>query len=182
LTKKFYRLNQYITAPTVRVVDEQGKQIGILPISEALKKAAELNADLVEVAPSANPPVCKIIDFKKFKYLEAKKHQEEKRKSKKVEIKEVRLTPFIAKNDFDFRIKRAEEFLKEGNKVKISVKFHGRQLTRKEFGYELIAKAKEKLAFCSKLEGEPKFVGNQLEMLLSPLKEQKHEQNQNENK
>jgi len=183
LTKKFYRLNQYITAPNVRVVDERGEQIGILPISEALKKARDLNVDLVEVAPSANPPVCKIIDFKKFKYLEAKKHQEEKRKSKKVEIKEVRLTPFIAKNDFDFRIKKAEEFLKEGNKVKITVKFHGRQLTRKEFGYKLIAKAKERLAFCSKLEVEPKFVGNQLEMLLSPIKEQKkHEQNQNEDK
>jgi translation initiation factor IF-3 len=181
LTKKFYRLNQYITAPTVRVVDEQGKQIGILPISEALKKAKELKADLVEVAPDANPPVCKIIDFKKFKYLEAKKHQEEKRKSKKVEIKEIRLTPFIAKNDFDFRIKRAEEFLKEGNKVKISVKFHGRQLTRKEFGYELIAKAKENLSPHAQVETEPKFVGNQLEVLLSPIQRGKNARQKNEN-
>ena len=181
MPKKFYRLNQYITAPTVRVVDEQGKQIGILPISEALKKAAELNADLVEVAPAANPPVCKIIDFKKFKYLEAKKHQEEKRKSKKVEIKEVRLTPFIAKNDFDFRIKRAEEFLKEGNKVKITVRFRGRQMAKKEFGYELIARAKENLAPYSGAEEEPKFFGNQLEILLSPLGRSKNEQSKDEN-
>jgi len=181
LTKKFYRLNQYITASTVRVVDEQGKQIGILPISEALKKAKELNVDLVEVAPDANPPVCKIIDFKKFKYLEAKKHQEEKRKSKKVEIKEIRLTPFMAKNDFAFRLRRAEEFLKEGNKIKITVRFHGRQMEKKEFGYELIARAKENLSPYAQVETEPKFVGNQLEILLSPIQGGKNAQQKNEN-
>ena len=181
MTKKFYRLNQYITASTVRVVDEQGKQIGILPISEALKKAKELNVDLVEVAPDANPPVCKIIDFKKFKYLEAKKHQEEKRKSKKVEIKEIRLTPFMAKNDFAFRLRRAEEFLKEGNKIKITVRFHGRQMEKKEFGYELIARAKENLSPYAQVETEPKFVGNQLEILLSPIQGGKNAQQKNEN-
>lgn len=170
MTKKFYRLNQYIAAPRVRVVDEQGKQIGVLPIAEAIKKARELKADLVEVAPNANPPVCKIIDFKKFKYLEAKKHQKEKKQSKKVEIKEIRLTPFIAKNDFDFRIRRAEEFLKEGNKVKITVRFHGRQMAKKEFGYEIIARAKENLNPYAQAEGEPKFLGNQLEILLVPIR------------
>jgi len=181
LTKKFYRLNQYITAPTVRVVDEQGKQIGVLLISEALKKAKELNADLVEVAPNANPPVCKIVDFKKFKYLEAKKQQKEKKQSKKVEIKEIRLTPFIAKNDFSFRIRRAEKFLKEGNKVRVTVRFHGRQIARKGFGYELISKAKESLSHYAKEEGKPKFIGNQLEILLSPIMGGKNEQKEDKN-
>lgn len=178
MTKKFYRLNQYITAPQVRVVDEEGKQIGIFPIDEAIQKAKEAGADLVEVAPNANPPVCKIIDFKKFKYLEAKKQQKEKKKSKKGEIKEVRLTPFIAKNDFNFRIKKAQDFLKEGNKVKISVKFLGRQMAKKEFGYELLKNAWESLKSWAKVEGEPRFIGNQLEMLLSPLPE-KNEKGKN---
>jgi len=181
LTKKFYRLNQYITAPKVRVVDERGKQIGIFPKDLAIKKAQEAKADLVEVAPNAKPPVCKIIDFKKFKYLEAKKQQKEKKKSKKVEIKEVRLTPFMAKNDFAFRLRRAEEFLKEGNKIKITVRFHGRQMEKKEFGYELIAKAKENLSPYAQIETEPKFVGNQLEILLSPIQGGKNAQQKNEN-
>jgi len=150
-------------------VDEQGKQIGILPISEALKKAKELNADLVEVASSANPPVCKIIDFKKFKYLEAKKQQKEKKLSKKIKTKEIRLTPFIAQHDFDFRIKRAEKFLAKGHKVKITVRFHGRQIEKKSFGYALIDKAKELLAHCAKPEGEQKFSGNQLEIIFTSL-------------
>lgn len=174
MTKKFYRLNQYITAPKVRVVDEQGKQIGIFPKALAIEKARESKADLVEVAPKAKPPVCKIIDFKKFKYLEAKKYQEEKKKSKRVEIKEIRLTPFMAENDFNFRVKRAMQFLKNGHKVKIAVRFKGRQMEKKDFGYELIRRAIEKLSPYSEAEMEAKFVGIQLETLLVPIKEGSH--------
>lgn len=168
MTKKFYRINQYIKAEKVRTIDAAGKQIGILSLEEALKKARESNCDLVEVAQNATPPVCKIINFKKFKYLEAKKEQEGKKKSKRVELKEIRLTPFIAENDFNFRIKRAEKFLKGGDKVKISVKFHGRQMGKKDFGYELIKKAIARLEDISKVNGEPKFVGNCLGTLLVP--------------
>lgn len=168
MTKKFYRLNQYITADKVRVVDERGKQVGILPLQEALNKARELRQDLVEVASKAQPPVCKIIDFKKFKYLEAKKLQEEKKKNKASELKEVRLTPFIAENDFNFRVKKAEEFLKDGDKVKVTVFFKGREITKKEFGFELIKKAVERLNPFSKVEIAPKFMGRQLEIVLTP--------------
>ena len=104
---KFYRINQYIKAEKVRVVDEKGKQIGVMSLQEALQKAEELKVDLVEVAPKAKPPVCKIIDFKKFKYLEAKREQEEKKKIKKTELKGIRLTMFIAENDLNFRLKHA---------------------------------------------------------------------------
>lgn len=174
MVKKFYRINQYITAKEVRTVDEGGKQIGVLALAEALTKAREKGLDLVEVAPEAKPPVCKVIDFKKFKYLEAKKQQESKKKTKKVEIKEVRLAPFIAVNDLNFLLRRAQKFLAEGNKVKISVRFHGRQMTKKNFGYELIKKAVANLSESAQTEGEPKFMGRQLEVILVPIKKNKN--------
>lgn len=168
--RKFYRINQYIRADRVRVVDEEGKQVGILPLREALEKAQKIGLDLVEIAPTASPPVCKIIDFKKFKYLESKKAREARKKAKKGEVKEIRLSPFIAKKDLEFRLGRAEEFLKEGDKVKVTVRFFGRQITRKEFGYELLKKFIKDLSYLSTIEQEPRFVGRQLVMLLSPAK------------
>ena len=170
LTKKFYRINQYIQAEKVRVVDEKGKQTGVLALSEALQQAQQKGLDLVEVAPKAQPPVCKIIDFKKFKYLEAKKRQQEKKKSKKFELKEIRLSPFMAQNDFDYKIKRAGKFLKEGHKVKIHLLFRGRQITKKNFGYEVFKKATEHLKAIAKVEFEPKMAGRRLEMTLAPIK------------
>lgn len=168
MSKKFYRINHYIQAREVRVVDEKGKQIGVMPISQALKQAQEKGVDLVEVAPKAQPPVCKIIDFRKFKYLESKREQEEKKKAKKVEIKEIHLTPFIAANDFNFRMERAEKFLKDGDKVKIAVRFRGRERDKKDFGYRLIEQALEKLKTSSEIDLGPKFMGNRLELVLRP--------------
>jgi len=182
LEKKFYRINQYIQAKEIRVVDDEGKQIGVMPLEKALKQAQEKGLDLVEVAPSAKPPVCKIIDFKKFKFLESKKEQKDKKKSKKVDVKVVQLSPFIAENDLNFRLNRAEEFLKEGNKVKIAVVFKGRQITKKDFGYKLIEKAVEKLKPFSEVDFEPKFAGRRLEMTLKPTKGGKNDQTKNENK
>lgn len=170
LAKKFYRINQYIQAKEVRVVDEKGKQIGVFPIEKALAQAQNRGLDLVEIAPATKPPVCKIIDFKKFKFLESRKEQKNKKKSKKTEIKEVQLSPFIAENDLNFRLKRAEEFLKEGNKVKIAVVFRGREITKKDFGYRLIEKSLAKLKSYSEIDFEPKFIGSRLEMTLRPVK------------
>lgn len=167
---KFYRVNQYIKAEKVRVCDETGRQIGIMNFQEALQKAEELKLDLVEVAPKALPPVCRIIDFKKFKYLEAKKEQEEKKKIKKSELKEIRLTLFMAENDLNFRLKHAEEFIKEGHKVKISLRLKGRQITKKDLGYQLMQKVLAKINPYAKVEVEPKFFGNQLEAVIIPFK------------
>lgn len=182
LAKKFYRINQYIQAAEVRVVDEKGKQIGVMPITKALKQAQEKGLDLVEVAPKAQPPVCKIIDFKKFKFLQSKKKQEERKKSKKVALKEIWLTPFIAENDFNFRLERAVGFLKQGDRVKLVVRFRGREMTKKEFGYELLKRATERLKSFSKIEIEPKFVGRQLGMVFTPLKGGKSGQEKIKNK
>lgn len=168
--RTFYRLNHYIQAQEVRVVDEKGKQIGVMPTNEALRQAQEKGLDLVEVASNAKPPVCKIIDFRKFRYLESKKSQEEKKRSKKVELKEIRLTPFMADGDFNFRIQRAEEFLKEGHRAKLVVKFKGRQIAKKEFGYKILKKGLERLNPYSVAEREPRFIGRRLELTLLPIK------------
>ncbi|MFC1727208.1 translation initiation factor IF-3 [Patescibacteria group bacterium] len=174
--RTFYRINHFIQAGEVRVVDEDGKQVGLMPLSQALGKAREKGLDLVEVAPKAKPPVCKIINFKKFKYLESKKRQAEKKKLKKIELKEIRLTPFIAENDLKFRLEKARKFLKEGDRAKISIFFRGREMTKKEFGYQLIKKSLEKLEDCAKVEVEPKFIGRRLQIILSPIKKEKNEQ------
>lgn len=137
---KHYRLNYQITSPQLRLLDEDGKQIGVVSKLEALQRAKELNIDVVEVAAKANPPVAKLIDFKKFKYQEAKKEREAKKSQKNVGVKEIRLRPFIGQHDFDTRIAKAQEFLKEGNQVKIVVFFRGREITRKEFGFEVMKK------------------------------------------
>lgn len=126
--------------------------------------------DLVEVAPNAKPPVCKIIDFKKFRYQEAKKEQAGRKKGKIKGSKEIRFTPFIAQNDYKIRVQRAKEFLTEGHKVKLVVKFVGRQITRKQFGFDLLKKAQEELKEVSKVESEPKFQGKLLMMVLTPTK------------
>jgi len=166
----FYRINQYIQAKEVRVVDEEGKQIGIMPVFKAIQLAREKGLDLVEVAAKAVPPVCKIIDFKKFKYLEAKKEREEKKGQKGGEIKEIMLSPFIAQNDLNTRIRKIEEFLKEGNKVKLRVRFTGRELTKKEFGYKIIEQVLSSLGEKATKEGEAKFVGREIFLIISPKK------------
>jgi translation initiation factor IF-3 len=156
------------------VVDEKGKQIGVIPTQEALFKARQKGLDLVEVAPEAKPPVCKLIDFKKFKYQESKKLRTGK-KRKRQDLKEIRFTPFIAPKDFEVRLNRAKEFLSEGHKIRLTVKFVGRQITRKQFGYDLLSKASKTLGEISKVESEPKFQGRLLMMVLKPSKQFKKE-------
>lgn len=166
---KHYRLNYQITSPTVRLLDEEGKQIGIVTKLEALQKAKELNLDVVEIAPSAKPPVAKLIDYKKFKYQEAKKDRENRKSQKNVGVKEIRLRPFIGQHDFDTRLKRAKEFLGHGNQVKLSLFFRGREITRKEFGFDVMKR------FIASLESarvvrEPKLEGKLLVAMVVPDK------------
>ncbi len=151
-------------------MDEKGKQVGLLTRQEALKKAFDLGLDLVEIAPNAKPPVAKLIDFKKFKYLEAKREQQIKKKAKEVEVKEIHLRPFIGEHDFEFRRNQAEEFLKSGDRVKIVVKFQGREFAKKEFGFKVINRFIEELALVAKPESAPRFEGRVLALLLTPVK------------
>jgi translation initiation factor IF-3 len=121
-------------------LDESGKQIGIVTKEEALRYGREKGIDVVEIAPQAQPPVAKLIDFKKFKYLEAKKLREEKKKQKHIEIKEIRLRPFIGEHDLQVRVRQAQEFLTDGDQIKISLPFRGREITRQEFGRTVVDK------------------------------------------
>lgn len=179
-TKKYYKINQYITAPEVRLIDEDAKQIGIMPIAEARAKASETGLDLVEIASQAKPPVIKLIEFTKFKYQESKKLKAEKRGIKGGDTKEIQMTPFISDNDYDTGIKKAEKFLATGNKVKLSIKFQGRQIQRKEFGYNLVAKFQADLKDFGTPEGESKLLGKRLLSTISPAKKKPVNQNHEE--
>ncbi len=172
--EKRYRINGRIFASPLRVLDAEGKQIGVLTKFEALKLAEEQELDLVEVAPLAKPPVAKIIDFNKFQYQLAKKKQEEKKKAKTSETKEIRLGPFMSDNDLQVMIRRGREFLEDGDKIRLVVKFRGRQITRSEFGRQVIGKVVEALKDISKIDRDPHFEGRQMVALLSVEKGKKH--------
>lgn len=170
---KFYQTNQFIRSEQLRVVDETGKQVGVMSKDEALNEARSRGVDLVEIAPMAKPPVAKMIDFKKFKYLEAKKEREGNKKSGKVELKEIRFTPFIAQGDFDSRIEKIKEILADSNRVKIVIKFVGRQITHVEFGHDLVKRIIADLEGAAQPDGEPKLQGKQLFLILNPSKKAK---------
>lgn len=163
--RKFYRLNYQIAAPQLRLLDEDGKQIGVVTKLEALQKAKELGIDVVEIAPNAKPPVAKLIDFKKFKYQEAKKEREAKKSQKNVGVKEIRLRPFIAEHDFATRLEKAREFLGDGNQLKLRLTFKGREITKKEFGFAVIRRFIEALDGI-KVVREPKMIGRAVEAMV----------------
>ncbi|MCL4353394.1 translation initiation factor IF-3 [Patescibacteria group bacterium] len=173
--RRFYRTNAHIFAFQLRVLDSEGKQIGVLPKAEALKLAQEQGLDLVEIAPQAKPPVAKIIDFNKFLYQEEKKKKEEKKKAKVSETKEVRLGPFMGDNDLTVMTRRAKEFLQSGDKVKLVVFFSGRQITHPEFGHQVLDKVINELSQISKVERERHLEGRKLITIISPDK--KHSEN-----
>ena len=179
-TRRFYRINERIFASTLRVLDADGKQIGVLSRFEALAKAKEMGVDLVEIAPMASPPVVKIIDFKKFLYQESKKKNEEKKRSKVSETKEIRLGPFMNDHDLRTMIRRGTEFLEDNDKVRLIVKFMGRQIAHPEFGKAIMQKVINALSGMSKLERDPHFEGKQLIAILSPEKKKNYEKENKE--
>jgi len=174
--KLFWRVNDNIHAPNVRVIDEKGNQLGILTLISALKKAKDLNLDLVEIAPLAKPPVVKIIEFGKFKYQEEKKQRREKKGAKGGDIKEIRFSPFIGKADYSTRIERIKEFLEDKNKVRVVVKFKGREMGSKQFGYDLLKRVLGEFEGRISIDMEPKFLGRHLVMVISPLMQGKRQE------
>lgn len=175
----YYRLNYQIQAPEIRVLDEEGKQLGLMTVAEAIEKAKQAGLDLVEVAPKAKPPVCKVIDFKKFQYIETKRLKGATKKSKQGELKEVRVTPFIATGDLENRLNKAITFLKHKHQVKITVRFKGRQMGKRDFGNKLMDYFVENLAEYAKIHQEPKFAGRQLSMIVIPDEKKKSKQTKN---
>lgn len=153
----------------MRVIDPEGNQIGILSRDEALQKAQELGLDLVEIAANANPPVVKIVDFQKYKYQERKKEQAAKRNAREIELKEVWLSPRIAGHDLEVRMRQAEGFLDKGNKVKVTVKFRGREMAHPETGHRILDQALQFFGSKIKVEREARFEGRSLSVIIGKL-------------
>jgi translation initiation factor IF-3 len=166
---KYYRINQNIRYPEVRVIDEDNKQLGIMPTKEALDRAVALGLDLVEITEKATPPIVKIIEFQKYKYQEDKKDKAGSNKGGQ-ETKEIRLKPFMQDNDLGVKVRQAEKFLKAGDRVKLVVKFQGRQITKKEFGEKVMNQAIAGLAEVSTVAEAPKFLGKLLIAQVKPKK------------
>jgi translation initiation factor IF-3 len=167
------RINREIRAREVRVIDPEGKQLGILPVAEALRMAANVELDLVEVSSKSEPPVCRIMDYGKFKYQQSKKAHEAKKKQAVVHIKEVKMRPKTEEHDFQFKVKHIERFLKEGDKIKVTVVFRGRELAFPDHGRNMLNRIQELVKEWGKVEQNPKFEGRNFVMILTPLQAQK---------
>lgn len=168
ISDKNLRINQAIRAKEVRVIDDTGKQIGVMTVPEALRLAQEKNLDLVEVAPTAQPPVCRIIDFGKFMYERTKKEREAKKGQKSIEIKELRIRPKTNWYHTGFKLKRVREFLKAGNKIRVRVIFRAREITHTTIGRDILEKVAMELADAATVEQAPQMDGKSLVMLLAP--------------
>jgi len=165
---KFPAANNRIKAEKVRVVDDKGEMLGVLSREDAIAKAKSAGLDLVEVSPNAEPPVCKIIDFGKYKYELQKRAAEAKKKQKTVDIKEIKIRPNIGDNDYQIKLRAAIKFLKEGNKVKVSMRFRGREIAKQEIARDMFLRVREDTEEFAKIEVEPKMEMRQLLMILAP--------------
>ena len=163
------RYNNRINSPEVQVISSGGENLGILNTNQAIAMAKEEGLDLIEIAPNAKPPVCKIIDMGKFKYDAQKKANKAKKKQKIVLLKEIKLRPVTETHDYDFKVKNAKKFITKGDKVKFTIKFKGRELQHSHLGNELMNKIKEDMKDVGKVEMDPKFEGKQMTMVIQPL-------------
>ena len=162
------RINEQIKVPEVRLIGPDGQQIGVLPIREALAFAAEAHLDLVEVAPQAAPPVCRVMDYGKFKYQQSKKQQEARRRQTTIQVKEIKVRPKIEEHDMAFKLRNTRRFLEDGDKVKISVIFRGREIAHTDRGFKLLAQMTESLADVGTVEQNPRLEGRNLSMIVTP--------------
>jgi len=162
------RINEEIGVMRVRLVDERGNMVGVVGRSEALQMAADAGLDLVEIAPNADPPVCKILDYGKFKYEEQKKKNEARKKQKIIEVKEIKLRPSIDDHDYQVKMRSMNKFIEEGDKVKVTMRFRGRELAHQELGWQVLQRVKADVEPISKVESEPRMEGRQMVMVLAP--------------
>jgi translation initiation factor IF-3 len=165
---KEIRINENIRVREVRVVSPEGEQLGILPIAQALEQARLRDLDLVEVAPEATPPVCRIMDFGKYKYLQARRQKEARKKQTTIQVKEVKIGPKTDAHDFDFKAKHVRRFLQDGNKAKVTVRFKGREMAHTELGWKMLTRMAQAVADIAVIENDPRMEGRMLSMTLSP--------------
>ncbi|MCG8525793.1 MAG: translation initiation factor IF-3 [Opitutales bacterium] len=174
-SKNYIRKNERIRAPEIRVIDPEGKQLGVMQPKKALMIAKELGLDLVEVSPTARPPVCRILDFGKYLYEQSKKQKESKSSSSSQKVKEIKLRVGIDTHDYMTKIRRAEDFLDKGNKLKITLQFRGREMEHKDLGIAKVKQSIEDLSHVGSADADPKLVGRNVSALMSPLPEAKRE-------
>ena len=162
------RINKLIRASEIRLIAEDGQQVGVMPTKDALAMAAEAHLDLVEMAPQANPPVCRIMDYGKFKYQQSKKQQEARRRQTTIQVKEVKVRPKIEEHDMAFKLKHIRRFLADRDKVKVTMIFRGREMAHQDRGYAILKQMAEALVDVALVEQEPKHEGRTLFMIMAP--------------
>ena len=163
-----HQINEEITDKEIRLIGNEGEQLGIMSAAEALRIATERELDLVKIAPGSNPPVCKIMDYGKYRFEQAKKEKDAKKNQRVIEIKEIRMSPGIGDNDFNTKLKNGQKFLNDGNRVKVSVRFRGREMAHTNIGEVLLRNFAEKCADIANLDKAPKLEGRNMSMFLSP--------------
>ena len=162
------QVNDQIRAREVRVIDSEGNQLGIMSLKEALRSAQEAKLDLVKIVPNANPPVCKLMDYGKYKYEQSKREKEAKKKQKVINVKEIRMNPNIDDHDLQVRARNAIRFLEDGDKVKVSIKFRGREITHTKLGEEVLGRMAEATKDVGIVEKKPRVEGRNMVMIISP--------------
>mgnify|MGYP000970699400 FL=1 len=168
--QKTQRINEEITAPEIRLIGVDGEALGIMSVRQALYLAEEVGIDLVEIAPLAQPPVCRIMDYGKFKYQEQKRQHEQKLKQKQIQVKEVKLRPGTDENDYQIKLRNMVRFLQDGDKVKATLRFRGREMAHQDIGMRQIERIKVDLQDYASVEQMPKMEGRQMVMILAPLR------------
>ena len=162
------RYNEFITVPKVRVIDDEGENLGVMYTQEAIERAYEIGLDLVEVSPTADPPVCKFLDIGKYKYEAQKKANLARKTQRTQEIKEIKMRPNIDDHDYDTKMKKVHDFIGEGDKVKITLRFRGRELSHQQLGMQLLQRVAENVGEIAKVEAYPRMEGRQMLMVLAP--------------
>ena len=162
------KINEAIRVKDVRLIDETGQNVGVVPTADALARAVLAGLDLVEVSPEADPPVCKILDYGKYKYQAQKKAAEARKHRKIVEIKEIKMRPAIDDHDYDVKMRSIKRFFEEGDKVKVTLRFRGREMAHQSIGMDVLRRVKADVELISKVESEPRFEGKQMVMVLAP--------------
>lgn len=163
-----HQVNEAIRAREVRLIGPNGDQVGVVPLKEALRMAQEANLDLVNVAPQAKPPVCRIMDYGKFRYEQSKREKEARKKQKTIQVKEVRLSPSIEEHDLQTKLRNVKKFLQSGDKVKLTIRFRGREITHQEIGLGILNRMAKEVEDLAQVERQPKLEGRQMIMILSP--------------
>ena len=161
-------MNEFIEAQTIRLVDHNGEMVGVVPVARGLELADEVGLDLVEVSPNADPPVCKLLDYGKFKYVAQKKANEARKRQKTIDIKEIKLRPTIDDHDYLVKMRAIERFIGEGDKVKVTMRFRGREMVHQDLGMKVLMRVRDDLGESAKIEQLPKLEGRQMTMVMAP--------------